>query len=159
MCTGTSASATSRASSIVSSSVEATGFSQKVGMPVRDPRAQQWRVAGGGGGDHQGVDARVEQRVGRGRPLQPLLGRHLLGARRVDVGHHELVDGIEAVEGLGVEGADPADAGESDAHVAVPFTVGAVSDGGRGTRGGRASCPTPSLPSWREPCQPFVRTF
>ncbi len=69
-----------------------------------------------GRGDDDAVHSGGEQGLGRVHDLaaEPLGG----GLRRVRerVGEYEGVDGVESGEGLGVEGADAAEAEDSDAH-------------------------------------------
>ena len=68
-------------------------------------------------GDDDAVDAGGQQRLGRGdRPRLPIRAVDGVDGRGHRVGDDELVDAVEGGEGVGVEGADPAEADESDAH-------------------------------------------
>ena len=68
-------------------------------------------------GDDDAVDAGIQQGLGRGDRggLADAPG-HGVDGRADRVGDDELVDAVEGGEGVGVEGADPAEADESDAH-------------------------------------------
>ena len=74
-------------------------------------------MGGGGRRDHDTVDPRGEERfggIGAGGLAEP--SRHRVDGSIDRVGDDELVDVVEGSEGVGVEGADPAEADESDAH-------------------------------------------
>ena len=52
-----------------------------------------------------------------GAELDTQVVGHPCGEAGIEVGEHEVVDTVEGAQRLRVEGADPAGAGESDAHV------------------------------------------
>jgi hypothetical protein len=66
--------------------------------------------------DHDAVHAGGQQGLGRVHDLAAEALRGGLGGLREGVGEHERLDGVESGEGLGVEGADAAEAEDSDAH-------------------------------------------
>ena len=71
----------------------------------------------GVGGDDDAVDAGIQHRLGGGHGggLADPRGDGI--DRRTDgIGDDELVDAVEGGECVGVEGADPAEADESDTH-------------------------------------------
>ena len=71
----------------------------------------------GVGGDDDAVDTGIQHRLGGvdGSGLADAPGDRI--DRRTDgVGDDELVDAVEGGECVGVEGADPAEADESDTH-------------------------------------------
>ena len=75
-------------------------------------------MGGGRGRDDDAVDAGIQHGLGRGdgRGLADA-GGHGVDGGADRVGDDELVDAVEGGEGVGVEGADPAEADESDAHL------------------------------------------
>ncbi|GGS83032.1 hypothetical protein GCM10010206_52030 [Streptomyces cinerochromogenes] len=79
----------------------------------------------GGRRDDEAVHTGREQGLRRVRDLgpEPLGGG--LGRVRERVGDDERLDGVEAGEGLGVEGADTAEAEDSDTHCGAAPRVGA----------------------------------
>src|SRR5690606_4360263 len=85
-----------------------------------DRGEHQLGVGVGGGRDQHPVDARREQLGHRADRL----GAHALGdllrQRRHRVGHDQRVDGVQAGEGLGVEGPDPAEADQAEPHQSNP---------------------------------------
>lgn len=71
----------------------------------------------GGGRDHQAVHPGRQQRLRRVRDLGPVPLGGRLGRVRDRVGDDEGGDGVQRGQGLGVEGADAAEAENSDTHV------------------------------------------
>ncbi len=78
--------------------------------------ADQFGVRGGGRGDHDRVEVRVEEVGHAGHRGGAEGGSRLVGACGVRVRDHQSAHLGMRVEGAGVQGADPAGADESDAH-------------------------------------------
>ncbi|GAA0536449.1 hypothetical protein GCM10010390_42880 [Streptomyces mordarskii] len=96
--------------------MRATGFSQKTGTPARTAARTNSGVGVGRRGDHDAVHTGGEHGLRRGdRPgAEPLGGGG--GGRGDRVGDREGVPRVERGQGLGVEGADPAQAHDADRH-------------------------------------------
>ena len=82
-----------------------------------DTLSQQRRVGGRRSGDDEAVQARSEQACRVRCEPQPQPGGDLPGRLGVGVRDDQLVDDVQALEGLGMKGADPSYAHEPDPHV------------------------------------------
>ena len=89
-----------------------------------DEREEQLRVGAGRGRDHDAVEVGSEQVDGGFNRADAQLRDERSSRRRRCVSHHKCVDRVEREKRPGVEGADPAETDESDAHGCAP--------GGRG---------------------------
>ena len=78
-------------------------------------------MPGGRGGDDESVDPDREHRLRVSGELQSLVGSHPLRLLGIGVRDDDLVDGVQSLEGLGMEGADPPHPNQPNAHVRRPF--------------------------------------
>ena len=102
---------------MVRSRSSATGFSQKVGMSRAMAASSSSACAAVPAVMTKASRPESSSASMLGAALDAEVGRDPFGDRGVEVGEHEVVDARERRQGLGVEGADPAGAGEADAHV------------------------------------------
>ena len=95
----------------------ATGFSQNVGMPRAMAASSSSACAAVPAVMTNASRPESSRASMLGAALTPRSVATRSASGGVEVGEHEVVDPGERGEGLGVEGADPAGAGEADAHV------------------------------------------
>ena len=88
------------------------------GQPGRGGKPQQRRVPRRRGRDHERVDTGLDDRRGRLHCAHAELGREPAGARSVRIGERERGDGLESLQRVDVDDADPADA--DDAYMETP---------------------------------------
>ena len=104
--------------STASATRRATGFSQNTGRPASTPARISCGVGVGGGGDDHAVDAGGQQRrPASRRPSAPNRSATAsVTAGTASVTTRESTRGQRG-QGLGVEGADPAESDQSETHV------------------------------------------